>query len=146
MIDKIKSYCKHISHCHDYGLLVLRIAVGYLMVVNHGWDKLLGGPERWADVGEFGMKHLEIHYFYTLWGFLASFSESIGSIFIGIGLGTRFSSLLLMLTMLVAANFHITTGKGNPESALIYAFTSLALVLTGGGKFSVDHLICSRKK
>jgi len=142
----LKAWCKNCSQCHDHGLLVLRLAVGYFMVVNHGWDKLMGGPERWAGLGEFGMQHLVITFGFAFWGFMAAYSESIAAICIGLGLGTRLHSFLLMLTMLVAANMHITTGKGSPESALIYAFASLSLALTGGGKFSIDHYICNRKK
>lgn len=146
MIEKMKKWCKNCNKCYDYGILVLRLAVGYLMLINHGWDKLMGGPERWEGVGEFGMQHLGITFCYTFWGFMAAFSESICAILIGIGFGTRYAASLLMITMLVAANMHVTTGKGDPETALLYAFVSLALVLIGSGKFSIDHQICNLKK
>lgn len=137
---------KKCAICHDIGILILRVAVGYLMVSNHGWDKLTGGPERWTGIGEYGMQHLGIASFYVFWGFMAAFSESICAILIAVGLGTRFAAGLLTIGMLVAANTHIATGKGSPESALLYASASLAILFMGSGKFSLDHLFCTAKK
>ena len=31
------------------------MGIAYLMVANHGWGKLTGGPERWAGLGEFSL-------------------------------------------------------------------------------------------
>lgn len=122
----------------NVGLLVLRMGIAYLMVTNHGWSKLTGGPERWAGLGEFGMPHLGVTFFFTFFGFMAAFSESIGALCIGLGLFFRPAAFLLMTTMLVGANIHIMTGKGNPELALVYALSSGALLLMGSGEFSLD--------
>ena len=134
------------SKCTNYGLLVLRIGIAWLMITNHGWGMITGGPERWAGVGKFGMQHLGINFLYTFWGFMAAFSESIGALLIGVGFCTRIAAGLLMITMLVSTNMHITTGKGSPEMALAYAFICAALVVSGAGDLSLDKKWFAAKK
>jgi putative oxidoreductase len=92
------------------------------------------------------MKYLGITFLPTFWGFMAAFSESIGAFLIGIGLGTRIAAGLLMITMLVGVNMHITTGEGSPEMALLYAFASAALMLAGAGDLSLDKKLFSADK
>ncbi len=127
------------------GLLVFRIGIAYLFVTNHGWDKLIAGPERWAKIGEFGMSHLGITFFYSFFGFMAAVSESIGALCIGLGLFFRPATFLLMTTMAVGVNMHILTGKGTPELALIYAFSCGALLLTGPGDYNLDNQLFNRQ-
>jgi len=41
-----KFFSKLFNDCNkyrNYGLLVLRIGVAYLIITNHGWDKITGG-------------------------------------------------------------------------------------------------------
>jgi len=45
--------------------------------------------------------------------------------------------------MTVAANMHIQTGNGSPETALLYGIVFLALVFVGPGKYSVDEMMGS---
>jgi uncharacterized membrane protein YphA (DoxX/SURF4 family) len=40
--------------------------------------------------------------------------------------------------MAVAANMHIQTGNGSPETALMYGIVFLTLVVVGPGKYSFD--------
>lgn len=142
----VSALFKDCSMCRNYGLLLLRIGMGYLILTNHGWDKLTAGPERWEGLGTFGMQHLGITFLPVFWGFMAAFSESIGAIMIALGFSTRLGAGLLMITMLVGANMHITTGKGSPEMALVYAFASAAIMLAGAGDYSLDKLLCSKDK
>lgn len=146
MNKNISILFKDCSKCRNYGLLVLRIGIAYLMITNHGWGKITGGPDRWTRVGEFGMPHLGITFLPVFWGFMAAFSESIGALLIGIGLCTRVAAGLLMITMIVAVNMHITTGEGSPELAFMYAIGCLALVISGGGGLSLDHYLYTSKK
>jgi putative oxidoreductase len=55
-----------------------------------------------------------------------------------LGLVTRPAALLLVINMLVAANMHIQTGNGSPESALIYGIAFLAIFFLGAGRYSLD--------
>ncbi|HAC80460.1 MAG: DoxX family protein [Candidatus Binatia bacterium] len=114
------------------GLLVLRLAVGGMMLT-HGLPKLqrlLEKPDQFPDPIGLGPE-------VTL--AFAVFSEVICAVLIIAGAATRLAAIPLLITMLVAA---FVTHAGDPfnkmEPALLYGSCSLALVLTGAGKFSVD--------
>jgi len=145
MIQKIKNLL--FTECKKYrniGLLLLRLGFGFIMLTQHGWAKLIGGPDKWHSLGDFGMSHIGITFLLSFFGFMASASESIGAIFIAIGLFFRPTSALLMITMLVGVNMHLATGKGNPEMAIIYALLSASFILIGPGKFSLDQKYFSK--
>jgi putative oxidoreductase len=129
----------HLSRYRNLGLLVLRVSVGLYMAIGHGWGKILGGPEQWAQLGGvmegiFGFVVLP-----TVWGFLAAVAEFVGALLVTVGLLTRPAALVLVLNMAVAALAHITgVIEGSPESALIYGVVFLSLVLVGPGAYSID--------
>lgn len=114
------------------GLLVLRLAVGGMMLT-HGLPKLqrlLETPDQFLDPIGLGP---EVSLA------LAVFAEVVCAFLIMVGAATRLAAIPLLITMLVAA---FVTHAGDPfnkmEPALLYGSCSLALVLTGAGKFSVD--------
>jgi len=116
------------------GLLVLRLAVGGMMMT-HGWPKfqrLLETPDRFADPIGLGP---EVSLF------LAVFAELVCAALIVLGAWTRLVTVPLLITMLVAV-FIIHSGDpfGDYELALFYAAGTLALLLTGPGRFSIDGL------
>ena len=78
------------------GLLLLRVFSGYLIVVNHGFRKITGGPERWEKLGN-AMEIFGIDFSPTFWGFMAAFSECIGGLMIILGFHIRYFSLLLKI-------------------------------------------------
>ena len=129
----------HLSKFRDLGLLLLRGTIGLYMAIGHGWGKILGGPEQWAQLGGvmegiFGFVVLP-----TVWGFLAAVAEFVGALLVTVGLLTRPAALVLVLNMAVAALAHITgVIEGSPESALIYGVVFLSLVLVGPGAYSID--------
>lgn len=73
---------------------------------------------------------------------LAIVSELFCSLFIIIGLFTRFTVTLLIITMLVIIFGH---DKGKPilesEVALLYLTAYISLLLCGPGKISIDGMI-----
>lgn len=87
---------KH-SATMSFSLLFLRITVGLLMLT-HGYGKLMmlvaEGPVQFADPIGMGVTASLI---------LVVFAEFFCSIFLILGLGTRFSVIPLLVTMLVAA-------------------------------------------
>ncbi|MCO4795257.1 MAG: DoxX family protein [Bacteriovoracaceae bacterium] len=120
----------------DIGLLFLRLSIGFMMLLAHGWPKLAGFTAKSATFpGVLGMSG-EISLT------LAVFSEFFCSIALILGVLTRWVSIPLLITMLVAA-FLIHGGDPwkKQEFALLYAIPYLTLILTGGGKFSIDSLI-----
>ncbi|MDP7036934.1 MAG: DoxX family protein [Candidatus Marinimicrobia bacterium] len=128
------------------GILLLRISSGGLLLMNHGWDKIISGADKWTGLGRTGLMPLGIEYFHTFFGFMAAFSESICAVLVVIGLLTRPAAALITVTMFVGANFHISLGKGSPEMALMYGIIFLSIGLLNPGKYSLDHFIFNKDR
>jgi putative oxidoreductase len=129
----------------DVGLLILRLGVGISYMYFHGWGKISGGPETWANYGG-SMEHFGITFWPTFWGFMAAFSEFFGGLLVAIGLFFRPAVTLIFVTMVVATTGHIVTGIGGPAHSLKMAFVFAGLVFIGPGKYSVDAWIHRRRR
>ena len=129
------NYSKNI----DFALLLLRITAGSFMLT-HGWGKFLkligDEPIKFADpigIGEPTSLMLVV------------FSEVICSILLIFGLATRFATIPLIITMLVAAFIiHADDGFGKQELPLLYTAIYFVIALAGAGKFSVDNWIYNK--
>ena len=129
-----------LKHYSDIGILILRIFPGVVMFLNHGLNKISAGIAKWERLGGaltnlIGFESLKIFF-----GFMASYAESIGALFIMLGLLTRFSSFLLFFTMIVASLKHYFEGEFS-ELAFIYGCIYFALIISGPGKYSVDNIL-----
>ncbi len=85
----------------------------------------------------------------TLNAYLATYTELLGTLFLLIGFSTRFISIPLMITMLVAIKtVHWENGfnasDNGYEIPLYYLVMLITLFFSGAGRISVDYLI--RKK
>ena len=117
-------------------LLIMRLGIGALMLT-HGWPKLMrllaGGEVTFTDP-------LGIGSFYSL--LFAAFTELVGSILIIFGLATRFASLSLIFTMVVAVFMHHADDPfARKELGLLYLLVYVILLIMGSGKYSFDRLI-----
>lgn len=126
---------------HQEGLLLLRLGIG-VMFICHGWPKFMGGPEKWEQVGG-AMAALGITEGALFFGFMAAFAETIGGLFLLLGLFFRPMTLLLFITMEVAAIRHITAGDGfgGYSHALEAAILFISLFFIGPGHYSLDSQI-----
>jgi putative oxidoreductase len=146
----------------DIALLLLRLA-GLGLALGHGWGKIsslaTGGGDRFiAGVGALGVPLPGV------FAWAAAISEFGCGLLVVLGLGTRIAASFAAFTMFVAAFFrhrfhqHILVSLGllsaspdevkkwgNPEMGLIYMVCFLAIVLMGGGRFSLDRLSLKRK-
>ena len=123
------------------GLLVLRLGVGLMMLLAHGWGKLVG----FSDLAEKFPDPLGIGPTTTL--VLAIFAEVVCALLIVVGLGTRFAAVPLLVTMLVAAFVvHADDPWARQEFALLYAIPFLTLVFTGGGRFALDSVVKIKRR
>lgn len=117
-------------------LFILRLVFGGLMLWNHGLPKLerlLAGNVSFQDPLGMGPEA-------TL--YLAVFSEFLCALFLILGLFTRWVSIPLLFTMFVAAFVaHWSEPLAEKELAILYMAVFLALLLKGGGRWSLDHLI-----
>ncbi len=120
------------------GLLIIRVGLG-IMFMYHGYPKLLGGPDKWAGVGN-SMKYIGIDFLPVLWGFLAAATETFGGFLLLLGLAFRPVTLLLAFTMLIASIMHLKSGDGlgTASHAIEAAIVFLGLTFIGPGKYSVD--------
>lgn len=116
--------------------LLLRLAFGLIICINHGFPKLMHFSNQQAiffDPFHIGHKWSLI---------LVLFAEIFCGLLLVLGLFTRFAALVLVIELAVAAFlFHKGQSLANHELALLYltAFTSILLV--GPGRFSVDGLM-----
>lgn len=118
----------------DLGILLFRVGISALML-SHGYGKLLqffSGKEI-VFVDPIGIGD-------TASLALAVFSEFICSILIILGLGTRIAAIPLIITMAVAVFIvHAPDPMMNKELPLLYLLGYVLLMLTGSGKYSLDH-------
>jgi putative oxidoreductase len=133
---KNSDYCNNI----DLGLLLLRIAVGGLMLF-HGVNKLVNGIS-----GIEGMlTGMGVPGFLA---YLVIVAEFLAAILIILGIWTRAAAFVMLGNMVVAIlmahSTHIftldpNTGGWAIELPMFYLLTSAALCLTGGGKYAVTR-------
>jgi putative oxidoreductase len=135
----------------DAAALLLRV-VAALIFLPHGWSKVAGE----GGSAAFAAGLAETYGIPLFLGHLAAYVEVIGAVLLLAGLLTRLDAFLLAATMFVAAfivqlpdalfevppnairAFAILRGIETPLAMLAIC---LSLVLTGGGRVSLDHLL-----
>jgi putative oxidoreductase len=130
----------------DLGLLVTRIALGGVMIA-HGIQKafLQGFAGTQQGFGSMGAP------LPGLTAVLVTLLELVGGVAIVLGLATRVVALLYALTMVGAAVLvHLPNGfyaaDGGWELVGLLAIVSVALVVAGPGRLSLDHLVAQRRR
>jgi putative oxidoreductase len=123
--------------------LLMRVWIGIAMLI-HSYKSVIGGEMAGfvEYIASFGIPAPEIM------GWLAKGSEFLGGIFLILGLFSKISALFIFITMLVATLvIHKGALIGSPgELTWCYLLISLAIMIQGAGKISLDHLIVTRKK
>ncbi|PYY61678.1 hypothetical protein DEJ17_02885 [Curtobacterium sp. MCSS17_011] len=121
------------------GLAALRIVLGVVFIA-HGAQKFAQGlPEVAQGFSGMGVPLAEVA------APLVAGLEFVGGILLVLGVATRVIGVLLAVDMVVAGFLaHSTAGfysqDGGFEFVLVLAVASLAVSLTGPGRFSVDAL------
>jgi putative oxidoreductase len=137
----------------DPASLVLRIGLGVVMFP-HGSQKLLGWFGGYGFTGTIHhfTENMGIPYIFAL---LAILAESFGALGLIVGLGTRIAALGVGATIGVAALmahgqygffmnwFGNQAGEGF-EYHLLVVGMALALVISGGGQWSLDRLLSKK--
>jgi putative oxidoreductase len=78
---------------------------------------------------------------------LVLFAEVGCSLLIMLGFKTRWATIPLVITMLVAAFYaHAADPFGKKELSLLFFTLFLSILISGGGRFSLDGLIRGKKK
>ena len=133
--------CKHFlnamisSYSTDFGLLLLRLFIGILMLTRgiakiSNFDTLSSTFPDPLGIGN----HLSL--------ILITTAETAGSVFIIIGLLLRLAVLPMIFSMIVAAFLTpATITLASSELAILYLSVYIALLFTGPGRLSIDYSI-----
>ncbi len=121
---------------YHLALLFLRLTGGGIMLAAHGFSKLMN----YSAMSSSFPDPIGVGSQVSL--ILAIFAEVLCSLFLIIGLFTRFAAIPLIVTMMVAALIvHGSDPFAQKEMALLYGTIYIALFLAGPGQFSVDRLM-----
>jgi len=118
---------------------LIRLTVG-LMIIPHGWPKLMMGITATANMAlvKRGIAPAE-----PLAVVLITL-ETLGGLCVALGLFTRFWAAAITIEMSVIVWHHLPkfgwTGPGY-EYPLMWGLVMLAIVLRGGGPYSLDRVI-----
>ena len=125
----------------DVALLVLRVCFGLTMALQHGLGKFSRIESFGAKITGWGVPLGQ------LWALCAALSETVGALLIAVGLLARPAAGALLFTMSVAA---FVAHGGDPfkkkELALAFWAVSLAVVIAGPGRYSVDAWLLGRSR
>ena len=134
----------HASHAASWGLLLLRVVLGITLLM-HGWQKvsewgLSGTAESFEGMGIPAPAASAV---------FAAVVELAGGVALILGVLTHVAGILLALDMIGAlALVHASEGffaaDGGFEYVLLLAAASLALALTGPGRFAVARALPGR--
>jgi putative oxidoreductase len=117
----------------DFSLLLLRLTFGCLLFLNHGWPKVLAFEEKFHSFPDPLGVGSEISYGLTLFG------EVFCPVLIVLGLFTRYATIPVVITMLLAVFIiHGAEPLAKKEMAIIYLVPFLILLISGPGKISLD--------
>ena len=72
---------------------------------------------------------------------LAALSQFVGGWLLVFGACTRVAALMVASTMFTATVFNIQSGGPDIQLAGLYALVSVAFVLVGGGRWSIDRYL-----
>lgn len=145
-MGKLRYLAEQVPVANDIGLLVLRAIVGIIFVVHGAGDIFEAGVssnvENYRDAG-IPLPELSAPF--------AAYVQFLGGLALIAGLLSRLVTLGMVVVMagalvFVHAGEQIPIGQDGSGSgfALIMGAASLAIVLAGPGRFSIDHLIATR--
>ncbi len=139
---------EHISGL-DFGLLVIRvitvITLGYYQIFGHlksAWGYLWEQTD-WALVDH--IQNLSLPSPPTI-SVALIFVITLCMLGLLIGIFTRINAfiLLLLLGLVLVSQLRLSASL-NPQALVLFLGILMALILSGGGKFSLDSLLASRK-
>lgn len=149
MLNKILN-----TQSNDRVATLLRLALGIVMFP-HGAQKVFGWFGGYGFSGTMGFftQQMGIPAFFAFLAILAEFAGSLGLI---TGLLTRVSAFGIAVVMIVATTVHMGNGffmnwNGNQggegiEYHILALSMAVALLIRGGGAFSIDALLSSKRQ
>jgi putative oxidoreductase len=127
---------KYSDAAFSFATLILRLGLGIIMLVAHGFDKLQHFSKYAAVFSD------PFHLGRGVSLSLDIFAEFFCSCLVILGLFTRLACIPLIIAMSVALfNAHKGDAFGNGERAALFLTGYIALLFIGPGKVSIDKLI-----
>jgi putative oxidoreductase len=119
--------------------VLVRVTAG-LMILPHGWPKLMAGV---AATAQFALVKRGIAPAEPL-AVVLIFLETVGGLCVALGLFTRFFAAAIAIEMSVIVWHHLPKfgwGERGYEYPLMWGLIMLAIALRGGGPWSLDRKI-----
>jgi uncharacterized membrane protein YphA (DoxX/SURF4 family) len=124
----------------DWGPLFLRLALG-AVIMAHGWEKMQGplGTAEGFNIESWGWRYP------LFWAWAVAGVEFFGGLLVVCGLFTRFAALFIAGVMAVAImKVKLHQGLvGGFEFDFTLFMIAICLIVTGGGRLSIDYEILS---
>jgi putative oxidoreductase len=126
-----------LNRLHPLGLLVLRLALGAVMIA-HGYQKVFGGMPQFMQM----LQHMGI----PAWmAYLTVAAEFGGGILLVAGFLTRIAAIAIFLDMAVAiSKVHLQHGlfskNGGFEFPMVCGAIAFSLIWSGAGPIAMDWL------
>ncbi len=143
LIKSYKEFSRLSEYTHSLSLLLARIAVayGFYEPAMMKWNDIHSVAEWFGSMGI---------PFPLLNAYMAATTETVGVVFLILGLLTRLISLPLIIIMVVAiVTVHLSNGfsagSNGFEIPLYYMLFLFIFLSQGAGRFSLDHLIFDKK-
>lgn len=144
------------TNSNSWAALIIRITLG-IVVFPHGAQKLLGWFGGFGFEGTMGFLTGSVHLPWIL-ALLVVLIEFFGALFLVLGFITRLAALGMLANFIGIVytshwhngffmNWANTAGVGQGyEYHLLVIGMSLALLIAGGGKASIDSLLLNKKR
>jgi len=136
----MKSGLSSLSKFDFFGVLLLRVGLGAL-VAYKGFPLLVSGTETYERIGS-AVSLIGIPSFHILFGIASAVIQTVGGVFLILGVLTRGMALLLSIIVGFALANLITHSSEIDSVMLVYAQVNLALlalVFIGPGRLSLDR-------
>src|ERR1700712_187220 len=145
MLERADRYDDDIQELSvDTGLLILRLAIG-LLLVGHGSQKLFGAFGGHGLDGTGGFFHSIGFRPGRPMALVAGLSEAGAGLLLAVGLLTPLAAAGIVGTLFVAGSVHWKGGVGGRtggfELPLVSSVAAVALAFTGPGRYSLDNLV-----
>ncbi|NCI45225.1 DoxX family protein [Sediminibacterium soli] len=131
----MKKILSSYSWGNDGAILLIRLILGGMMMY-HGYGKIVNYHTilpQFTDIIGIGAR-LSFH--------LVIFAEFFCSFLVLIGFLTRFAAVPILITMFVAYFVALKDAEFSvKELPFVFLLLSLVVIVTGGGRYSVDRLV-----
>jgi len=114
------------------GLTFLRVTIGLMIAVIHGWHKVLGGYQYLMTGAEWPLLNDTVALGFplpVLFAAIAAIVQFVGGLLIAAGIATRPAATLVALTMMTALIFNVQTGDSDTQLAALYALIVVVIAI-----------------